>query len=64
MVQDGTSAAHPQTLLFFVYSTTGLAGVSQKRQPGLVPDVHWKYTEYGSKGLDPLLPAPPFAAQE
>lgn len=30
MVQDGTSAAHPQTLLFFVSGSTGLAEVSQK----------------------------------
>lgn len=40
MVQDGTSAAHPQTLLFFISNTPGLDEVSQKGQPKLVSGTH------------------------
>lgn len=64
MVQDGTSAAHPQTLLFFISNTPGLDEVSQKGQPKLVSGTHWKYTGSTSKALDPMLPPPPRAAQE
>lgn len=35
MVHDGTSAAHPQTLLFFISNTPGVEEVSQKGQPKL-----------------------------
>ena len=40
MVQDGRSAAPPETLLFFISNTPGFDEVSQKGQPELVPSTH------------------------